>query len=863
MTDETFTTLLARLNRLIGHPLVKIGVPVLIALIAVVVLHELAAHVHWTDVKADVAAAPWSTIALAVLATIVSFIALSCYDVLAVRSVAKGLVPNYVAALAGGSGYAVSNLLGMSYLTGTAVRYQVYAAAGLDLEKVAGVIATSWIAFWMGLTIILGLLLTLHPTGLSTVLPISAGVELAVGLGLLIAIVGFFIWLATGKKRLTFHSFGFTLPDVRLALGLSVVAVVDIMGAAMTLYVLMPADLVQSYPYFFIVFVGAIAAGILSHAPGGLGVFEATLIAGLGASGRPDVLAALLLYRLIYTILPFSVAVTGLAFVWTRTRREAVVGAADWVYRIVRPIIPIAASGVAVLAGTILLVSGNLPGDAARLDVLRDFLPLSVIEASHLLASVVGALLLVVARGLFRKLWRAWVLAMLLLVVGFFASLAKGLDWEEALTLLATIVVLGTFRGAFYRVQGASIWRLNTTWIVSLIALMLAIFWVGFFAYSNVDYRDTLWWDFALNGDASRFLRSSLVVALVLAGIALNSVLGTRGGRVGAQPIPDVVRELALGSENTEAQISLLGDKAFLVAPDSTAFLAYADTGVSLISYGDPVGAEKAGSQLIWRLREAADKAGKKCAFYGVSQQYLPTYLDLGLSILKIGEVGRVSLKEFTLDGPAKKDFRYAKGRAAREGYKYEVIPRAELSQVLPELRALSDKWLAAKQGEEKSFALGGFDDAYLSNFDHAVLRHGETGRIVAFANLFKGGNKHELSLDLMRYDTGGPNFAMDALFAEMMLWGAAQGYHWFSLGAAPFSGLEHHELATLWNRIGGFLYEHGEAFYHFEGLRAFKEKFGPVWSPHYLASPGGFAVPRILYEVNVLVSGGLKGLMK
>ena len=85
----------------------------------------------------------------------------------------------------------------------------------------------------------------------------------------------------------------------------------------------------------------------------------------------------------------------------------------------------------------------------------------------------------------------------------------------------------------------------------------------------------------------------------------------------------------------------------------------------------------------------------------------------------------------------------------------------------------------------------------------------------------------------------------------------------WFSLGAAPFSGIDNHQLSPLWNRIGGFVYEHGEHFYNFEGLRAFKQKFDPEWSPNYLACPGGLAAPRILYEVNVLISGGLRGLIK
>jgi phosphatidylglycerol lysyltransferase len=494
--------------------------------------------------------------------------------------------------------------------------------------------------------------------------------------------------------------------------------------------------------------------------------------------------------------------------------------------------------------------------------VLRDVIPLSFIEASHLAGSVAGLLLIVISRGLYRKLYRAWLIAMALMATGILASLLKGLDWEEATGLLISTSILGAFRSAFYRVDGVSVFRLNTAWIVSLTALLGAVTWVGLFAYSHVPYRDALWWDFALHGDASRFLRASLVIAFILAGIALNTFLLGRGKTVKAHPIPDIVRQLVAESEDPEAGISLMGDKSFLISDDGKAFLAYGNTGTSLISKGEPVGDDEAGRKLIWQLREKADKEGKRCAFYAVGPRYLPTFLDLGLSILKIGEVGRVALQGFTLEGSSKKDFRQARNRAARDGLQFGIVHKDELACVLPTLRAISDKWLASKQGAEKSFALGAFEERYVSNFDHAILRNA-SGDIIAFANLLQGANKHELSLDLMRYDPEGPSYAMDALFGELMLWSVAEGFHWFSLGAAPFSGIENRQFASVWNRVGGFVFEHGEQFYHFEGLRAFKQKFNPVWTPNYLASPGGFAAPRILYEVNLLISGGVVGLLK
>jgi len=91
------------------------------------------------------------------------------------------------------------------------------------------------------------------------------------------------------------------------------------------------------------------------------------------------------------------------------------------------------------------------------------------------------------------------------------------------------------------------------------------------------------------------------------------------------------------------------------------------------------------------------------------------------------------------------------------------------------------------------------------------------------------------------------------------MQWGKEQGYRWFALGMAPLSGFEQSPVAPLWNRVGAFLYEHGEAIYNFQGLRAYKEKFNPSWEQHYLAYPGGLRLPRILADVSALVAGGYR----
>ena len=116
--------------------------------------------------------------------------------------------------------------------------------------------------------------------------------------------------------------------------------------------------------------------------------------------------------------------------------------------------------------------------------------------------------------------------------------------------------------------------------------------------------------------------------------------------------------------------------------------------------------------------------------------------------------------------------------------------------------------------------------------------------------------------MDLMRHTSDAPHGIMDYLFTHIILWGRQEGYRWFNLGMAPLSGFEDRSLAPLWNRLGAFVFRHGEHFYNFQGLRQYKDKFDPEWEPKYIALPGGLALPHILANVASLVSGGIKGVV-
>jgi phosphatidylglycerol lysyltransferase len=272
------------------------------------------------------------------------------------------------------------------------------------------------------------------------------------------------------------------------------------------------------------------------------------------------------------------------------------------------------------------------------------------------------------------------------------------------------------------------------------------------------------------------------------------------------------------------------------------------------------VGPKAEHTELVWRFRELCDRHGGWTIFYQVDAEHLPLYLDLGLALLKLGEEARVRLDTFSLKGDARKGLRHACNRVEKEGYTFAVIPAEGIPPLLPEMKAISDAWLAEKHTREKGFSLGFFEAEYLQLFPAGIVR--QEGKIVAFANLWLGAEKEELSPDLMRYLPEAPSGVMEYLFIQLMLWGKQEGYRWFNLGMAPFSGFEDRALAPLWNRFGAFIFRHGEHFYNFQGLRQYKEKFAPEWTPKYLASPGGLTLPRIFANLAALISGGLKGVI-
>jgi phosphatidylglycerol lysyltransferase len=846
----------AVLLRRVAGPLLSVAMLCL----ALWALHLLARDVNYHQVRQYVHGVSHARLGLAALFTLIGFMVMTLYDRFALESIDRPLPWRRVSLISFVS-YAFSNAVGMSLLVSGSIRYRFYIQNGLSTGEVARVVLFCTLSFWLGLLALTGVTLLLVPLPAS--LPLAS---FGRPLGLLLTAIPL-AWVTAGglrRRPLRIGRWQVRLPSLLVATQQVLVGALDWGLAAAVLYVLMPEQLDSGFAHFLAIFVIAQIAGLISHVPGGLGVFEALMLAGFGATGNPEltapILGALAAFRVIYYLLPLCSATVLVLQREARGLRQKTL-LSPWFVGL----LPVFFAGLTLVSGAVLLFSGATRALPARMAVLGEVLPLSVLEVSHLLASVIGMLLLILARGLQRRLDAAYWLTLVLLVAGALFSLLKGIDYEEATLLVLLALALAPARQLFYRRASLFSTTFSLGWVVAIVAVLGCAAWLVLFSYRHVDYSADLWWQFSLHhGGAPRAARALVAAAAAGMLFALASLIRPVKTHRAAPSEAELQLALPLIKQfpSAQAHLALVGDKSLLFDAAHKAFVMYNIAGRSWVAMGDPVGTdEDARRELVWAFLEQCERAGGWPVFYQVSPVDLDMYLEVGLTLLKVGEEARVRMADFNLDGKSRKVLRNTVNKLTRDGLRVEIVPAAAVAPLLPQLKAVSDAWLREKNVREKRFSVGAFDPAYLQRTPMAVVWQG--GQLVAFANLFLTDLKQEASVDLMRHLPDGPAGIMDYLFVEVMQWARAEGYVWFNLGMAPLAGLQNRRQAPLWNRFGALVFGRGGRFYNFRGLQRYKNKFDPVWEPRYIAVPRGIALPMILTNLASLISGGLSGVVR
>jgi uncharacterized membrane protein YbhN (UPF0104 family) len=283
-------------------------ISIAIAVGAIFALTHALKHINYDQVFAIIRGTHFHVIALALMLVTASYGSITLYDWLALHTMGRKDIPYRIAALASFTSYPIAHGIGAVALVSPIIRYRIYSGNGLGALGVANVCFLTGLTFWLGNMTALGFSLLYEPTAISVIDHLTPGINRLLALALLSGVGAFVAWSWFFPQNIGKSRWVVWLPSGPLVLLQIVVGLLDLTAAAVSMYVLLPAGLDIGLFRLMAVFIAATLLGFASHSPAGLGVFDATILIGLGSESREPLLAALLMFRLLYHLVPLSIA---------------------------------------------------------------------------------------------------------------------------------------------------------------------------------------------------------------------------------------------------------------------------------------------------------------------------------------------------------------------------------------------------------------------------------------------------------------------------------------------------------------------------------------------------------------------------
>ena len=290
----------------------KLGVVISVTVIGIAcyVLYHMLRGIDVHEVVEAIKSTEPRQIAMAALFVAAGYFTLTFYDLFATRAIGHAHVPYRINALAAFTSYSIGHNVGASVFTGGAVRYRIYSAWGLNAIDVAKICFLAGLTFWLGNAAVLGLGISYHPEAAASIDQLPAWLNRLVAMAIIVALVAYVVWVWTQPRVVGRGPWTVVLPGGPLTLLQIAIGIVDLSCCAAAMYMLMPSEPYIGFVVLAVIFVSATLLGFASHSPGGLGVFDsAMLVAFLHLQyHRADLVAGLLLFRLLYYITPFALA---------------------------------------------------------------------------------------------------------------------------------------------------------------------------------------------------------------------------------------------------------------------------------------------------------------------------------------------------------------------------------------------------------------------------------------------------------------------------------------------------------------------------------------------------------------------------
>lgn len=517
------------------------------------------------------------------------------------------------------------------------------------------------------------------------------------------------------------------------------------------------------------------------------------------------------------------------------------------------------------LIGVVNLLSAVTPSLPNRVKWLEQFFPFEVRAGAHFFAAVTGFLLLALATNLLRRKRIAWLITVGLLVVSIVSHVLKGLDYEEGLLSAVLLGQLLMMRRVFTAQSDRPSIMQGIRVLIGALLFTLAYGTIGFYVLDE-RYQVNFDWDSALVQTLAMFFTddqaglqpktrfgnffadSIYLIGMTTLGYALFMLLRPVLVRSTASPeerqrTRDIVER---HGRSSLAFFTLLDDKMYYFSPSGRSLVAYVAKGRGAIALGDPIGPDDDRRETIIGFQQFCFHNDWYPAFYQTLPDDVEVYRSLGFDALKIGEEAVVDLHTFTMDGKAGKNLRTAMNKMTKARHQVEFYQPPVSSELLRELRVVSDEWLQMVSGSEKKFSVGWFNEDYLRQCEIAAVRMSDD-KISAFVNIVPEYQLNEGTIDLMRRLTEVENGTMDFLMISLLQHFKERGYDSFNLGLSALSGVGEAESSRRLERGIHYLYQHLNQFYNFKGIHAYKDKYRPHWEPRYLVFPSLVALPDVV----------------
>ncbi|MBO0958371.1 bifunctional lysylphosphatidylglycerol flippase/synthetase MprF [Neobacillus sp. MM2021_6] len=822
--------------------------PLLLLIFAIIEIRKFTGNLNGQLLKNEINQLNIWSLLLILIVTFAAVLPMLLYDVILVRilklkvSKRELLEQSFIA-------NSFSNLIGFGGLIGAMLRTYFFHKLEKDKRRLLGIIASVSLYYLTGISL-LTWIVTIHYRNFPLFVETKWLYFAVVGVGLYLPVF-LIIHMIKSKKD------NQTLITTNETIKLVIVSVVEWFAVFIAIFVLSRIlGISITFENLFPVYVVAACAGIISMIPGGLGSFDLVFIWGMQDLHVPEekFLVLLLLYRIGYYFIPFLVSlIFFVKLYWQRWNQS-------WNYlpkAIVQGLSHVILTMLVFLSGLILLLSASVPGIMSRLKIAQELLSFPIINVSHQLSVAAGFLLLGLSRGIEYSVKRTYDLTMLALILAALFSIFKGIDYEEAIFLIIVALLLRMSKGQFYRESYVLTWGktiFDVTVILVLTSMYILIGYLNlpiakltiptkFIPYVIVDYRDLF---------KSAGIGLVIAVLILFAGYLISLPKKWKFERsIGHEK--EIMSHFTKYKGKVLSHLIFLHDKYIFWNSGKNVLIPFQKYADKLVILGDPVGEKKELSNAIEEFQELADLYGYTPVFYQVSDEMLPYLHGHGFAFFKLGEEAFVDLKTFTLSGNKMKGLRALKNKFSRDQFHFELVKPPYSSELLGELRGISNEWLQGRK--EKAFSLGFFDEHYLNKAPIAIVTD-ENKRILGFMSIMHVYDDYQtISVDLMRVIPDAPSGTIDFLFLSLIDWAKEQGYDRFNMGMAPLSNVGLSRFSFLSEKIAAQIFLHGHFIYHFQGLRKFKQKYTNSWEPKYLAYRRKSSLPFIMAQITLLIS--------